>query len=195
MPGHIHASVDKRTAAADRSNHACCCLCKLPAPAQAGTPRVCLQNPTTWPAGGQRRNIECVPPGGGGGGGGDEGVKGCASGGECMAGLWGQLVSAPRLVAGLDALLGRAAWELPPNGRFEPGQPYVRCVGPRTVTPLHLRAASACAPQSPSPRHRRTARTCGATALTSPQRMRLRAAAAAAYRGGGGGTHGARYIR
>jgi hypothetical protein len=54
-----------------------------------------LDDPCTWPSGGQRRVVECAP----------------LEIGE----HWKALSAAPRLVAALDAILGHGAWEVPTN--------------------------------------------------------------------------------
>ena len=64
--------------------------------AESGEVAVALDRPETWPAGEARRVVEVTPPGGGA--------------------HWDELVSSPKLVAALDAILGKGAWELPANG-------------------------------------------------------------------------------
>ena len=64
--------------------------------AESGEVAVALDQPETWPSGEARRVVEVTPPGGGA--------------------HWEQLVSSPKLIEALDAILGKGAWELPVNG-------------------------------------------------------------------------------
>eukprot|EP00038_Savillea_parva_P015529 m.220690 g.220690 ORF g.220690 m.220690 type:complete len:430 (-) comp31318_c0_seq1:103-1392(-) len=59
-----------------------------------------LDDPQTWPSGGQRRVVECAPLG--------------------QGAHWKALSTSPRLVHALDTLLGHGAWEIETNTRDSP---------------------------------------------------------------------------
>lgn len=98
-------------------------------PPESGTPRVVLSDPNSWPCGGSRRVIECVPPGTG-------------------VAHWEELVRAPRLVAALDEVLGPGCWELPVNSaEYLPDKEYIR----QWYAPIVFPETSASQATAPAP--------------------------------------------